>query len=414
MPFDAHKNLAVATIVTAPSPATTGTSLVVVAGQGARFGAVPFNATVWPADMPPDPTTAEAVRVTARTTDTLTILRAQEGTTARAIVAGDFIAATITAKSLTDIEAGTNFPIVAAAGDVTTGGNLYFSTVGEQHIRHTTLAAADAGSIYVAAAGAVTSSRGAYIGVGGNQASFNPGVVTLLAGNVPTGTVDFLTGASSLRGRWDASGRLLVTVPSAGVIGTTAGLALLGVTGETISSAGTATGAYSHWMFLNGNGFVGSIVTSGSATAYNTTSDARLKTPLNRHTDTAVLRNTVIHNFVWKSDGTAGRGVFAQEAHEVAPFAVSVGGDEVDGHGLLMKPWGVDYSKYVPDLIVGWQHHAATLSALEDHVTRLRTELDGLAASAAIPAARPSWVGQIYQRVCVWLSAWWTPQEITP
>lgn len=104
---DAHANLAISQVATAPSPATSGTSLVVTTGHGGRFPAVPFNAPVWPAGGLPDPSNAEIVRVTARTSDTLTIVRAQEGTTARAIVVGDRIAAGITAKTLTDIETPT-------------------------------------------------------------------------------------------------------------------------------------------------------------------------------------------------------------------------------------------------------------------------------------------------------------------
>ena len=101
---DAHANFAVSAVATAPSPATSGTSLVVTAGHGSRFPAVPFNATIWPSGSSPDPSNAEIVRVTARSTDTLTITRAQESTTARTVVVGDLIAATITAKTLTDVE----------------------------------------------------------------------------------------------------------------------------------------------------------------------------------------------------------------------------------------------------------------------------------------------------------------------
>jgi len=102
---DAHANFAISAVATAPSPATSGTSLVVTASEGARFPAVPFNATIWPSNATPTPANAEIVRVTARTTDTLTIVRAQEGTSARSVVVGDLIAATITKKTLDDIEA---------------------------------------------------------------------------------------------------------------------------------------------------------------------------------------------------------------------------------------------------------------------------------------------------------------------
>lgn len=105
MIFDQHKNFAYSTVATAPSPATSGTSLVVASGEGTRFPTPPFNATIWSTATQPLPTNAEIVRVTARSTDTLTIQRAQESTTARTIVAGDQIAASITAQTLADVEA---------------------------------------------------------------------------------------------------------------------------------------------------------------------------------------------------------------------------------------------------------------------------------------------------------------------
>lgn len=103
--MDAYGNFGYGLITTAPSPATSGTSLTVDTGHGARFPAVPFNATVWPLGEIPDPTNAEIVRVTAIATNTLTITRAQESTTARAIIVGDQIAATITKKTIDDLRA---------------------------------------------------------------------------------------------------------------------------------------------------------------------------------------------------------------------------------------------------------------------------------------------------------------------
>lgn len=101
---DAHKNFPYSTVATAPSPATTGTSMVLAAGGGALMPAVPFNMTVWPVSVQPLASNAEIVQVTLVATDTLTIVRHQEGTSARTIVAGDQCAATITAKTLTDME----------------------------------------------------------------------------------------------------------------------------------------------------------------------------------------------------------------------------------------------------------------------------------------------------------------------
>ena len=81
-------------VATVPSPASSGTSLTVTSGQGSRFPATPFEATIWPAGSVPSSSNAEIVLVTAIATDTLTITRAQEGTTARTVVIGDQIAAT--------------------------------------------------------------------------------------------------------------------------------------------------------------------------------------------------------------------------------------------------------------------------------------------------------------------------------
>lgn len=104
MAYDAHKNFAYSTVPTAPSPPASGTSLVVQAGDGAKFPTPPFNATVWPAGVEPLSGNAEIVRVTAIATDTFTIVRTQEGSSARSIAGGDQIAANITVKTLTDAE----------------------------------------------------------------------------------------------------------------------------------------------------------------------------------------------------------------------------------------------------------------------------------------------------------------------
>jgi len=484
MPFDAHKNLSIATV--ANSPGTAGLSLTVGGGEGARFPAVPFNATVWPATELPTPVNAEVVRVTARTADALTIVRTQEGTTARGIVAGDLIAATITAKSLTDIESGVNFPQLATTGDLllqgggprsiglgtsdgadtgylgiyggggagtTRGGYVYLGgnespipgavqlaagnvaggviefytaasalrgrmhpsggfswggttdpgagnlsvtglmgigTVGGGIIRANTQPGADSAFLYLNGGGgsSVDASRGAFFGVGGNQ-SVAPGVIQLVAGNMPAGQIQFYTGASAMRGVMHPSGGFSwggTTDPGASVfrVGPDA-VTCTNVTPGSIETKTTTTGTAYHYAFFNPNGAVGTITTNGSSTTYATTSDARLKTPLGRHTDTGVLRQTVIHNFVWNADGTVGRGVFAQEAHRIAPFAVSVGSDEVDAEGRLTKPWGVDYSKYVPDLITGWQHHDTRIGALFGDQLLAAERLTALEKRLSIP-----------------------------
>jgi hypothetical protein len=106
---DAYANFAYGVVLTPPMPATTGTSLTLNAGQGAQFPVVPFNATVWPIRSVPTYPNAEIVRVTARAGDTLTLVRQQEATQARAIIAGDQIAATLTKKMIDELVAPAAF-----------------------------------------------------------------------------------------------------------------------------------------------------------------------------------------------------------------------------------------------------------------------------------------------------------------
>lgn len=105
MAFDNLKNFAISLVALAPSPATSGTSLTVTSGDGARFPAAPFQAVVWPLGAVPDPTNAEIVRVSAINGDVLTITRAQESSTARTVLVGDQIALAVTAKQFTDLQA---------------------------------------------------------------------------------------------------------------------------------------------------------------------------------------------------------------------------------------------------------------------------------------------------------------------
>jgi hypothetical protein len=102
--FDAHVNLVYVTVVTAPSPRDTGTSAVLLAGDGAKLPAAPFNATAYPPGVDPLTTTGEIVRVTVIATDTLTIVRAQESSIAKSIDVGWRLVVAVTAKTVTDLE----------------------------------------------------------------------------------------------------------------------------------------------------------------------------------------------------------------------------------------------------------------------------------------------------------------------
>lgn len=101
---------------------------------------------------------------------------------------------------------------------------------------------------------------------------------------------------------------------------------------------------------------VGSISTNGSVTAYNTSSDARLKDNIaDASIDSgAVIDAVQVRSWTWKSDGTIGLGFVAQELQKVAPEAVADG------------PWlGVDASKLLPYVIRELQSLRRRVAELE-------------------------------------------------
>lgn len=89
------KDFATGIVATAPSPADSGTSFVLTAGEGARMPKTPFVATAHPANEVPTLDNAEKILVTAVSTDTLTIERAKGQTTAKNIAIGWRISAAV-------------------------------------------------------------------------------------------------------------------------------------------------------------------------------------------------------------------------------------------------------------------------------------------------------------------------------
>lgn len=128
---------------------------------------------------------------------------------------------------------------------------------------------------------------------------------------------------------------------------------------------GTTGTAYQAFFKYNGGG-VGSITSTAVGTAFNVASDERLKNDLGIVTETNVIADTKIHEVVYKADKdkTQLLSVMAQEALLVNPQAVTVGGDEIVD-GSLVNPWFVDYSKYVPALIVEVQSLRRRVQKLE-------------------------------------------------
>lgn len=128
------------------------------------------------------------------------------------------------------------------------------------------------------------------------------------------------------------------------------------------TTAGTPNATFVNFLNSSGATTVGSISYNGTVTAFNTTSDARLKIDRGIATDVGLLEKIKVHDFVWRANGVPDVGIFAQELAVIKPSAVTRGDDDED----VSEPWQVNYPSLVADLIVGWQHHEARIKALEE------------------------------------------------
>ncbi len=126
------KDFATGTVLTAPSPATSGTSLVLQSGEGARMPAAPFYATAHPATELPTLDNAEKILVTAKSTDTLTITRAQGSTTAKSIAAGWRISNAIFEKDIVQIPVTVSTAAATATKVGSTSGGGYTPETGDR------------------------------------------------------------------------------------------------------------------------------------------------------------------------------------------------------------------------------------------------------------------------------------------
>jgi hypothetical protein len=201
------------------------------------------------------------------------------------------------------------------------------------------------------------------------------------------GTIKFFTDTSSTvavgtnitpteRARIDSNGRLFVnttTEPGSNdsVVAIKAGgtsksrcLSLEAVVGTSVIIQ----------TFRNTNGQVGYIETVGSATAYVTSSDYRLKNtvaPMTGALAKVALLKPVTYK--WNVDGSDGEGFIAHELAEVAPQCVSGEKDAVDAKGNPQYQ-GIDTSFLVATLTAAIQEQQALIQSLTDRITALEAK----------------------------------------
>lgn len=156
-------NFATSTVASAPSPATSGTSLDVASGHGTRFPSVNFYAVLHPSGEIPTLDNAEVVLVTAVSTDTFTITRAQKGTSAKSVAVGWRISNPILtddfldpANNLSDLTSASTARTNLGLGSIATQAASNVSITGGSITGITDLAVADGGTGASTASGART------------------------------------------------------------------------------------------------------------------------------------------------------------------------------------------------------------------------------------------------------------------
>jgi hypothetical protein len=201
---------------------------------------------------------------------------------------------------------------------------------------------------------ATTSNQGVMLGW---NASNGSGDANIVWGTYYTGTAPLTFSSSdgstlSEKMRIDSSGNLLVGTTSA-----LSGNTFKASSGAAATFSTTTTSNFSLIYFYNGS-YVGSITTNGSVTAYNTSSDYRLKENI-VDAPSGNINDIKVRSFDWIADGTHQTyGMVAQELVEVAPYAVHQPQDPEE----MMA---VDYSKLVPMMIKEIQDLKQRIATLE-------------------------------------------------
>lgn len=178
----------------------------------------------------------------------------------------------------------------------------------------------------------------------------------------------------------DPSGNLLVGTTIANPAGATYSgqIALVSAGGTTktgINVATTATTSKAIEFQYTGFGVIGSISTTTTATAYNTSSDYRLKhdvQPMTNGLTTIGALKPVTYK--WNADDSDGEGFIAHELQDVIPHAVTGIKDAVDDEGRPLHQ-GVDYSKIVVHLVAALQEAVAKIDDLSAEVTALKAKV---------------------------------------
>jgi hypothetical protein len=144
----------------------------------------------------------------------------------------------------------------------------------------------------------------------------------------------------------------------------------------------TSSSAYNQFQFKINGTDVGQIQTSGSSTAYQTSSDYRLKENIQPMQGAlAKVAQLKPVTYKWKLDGSDGQGFIAHELQEIIPDCVGGTKDEVDADGNP-KYQGIDTSFLVATLTAALQETKALIDTQAETINALTARIVALESKA--------------------------------
>jgi hypothetical protein len=204
-------------------------------------------------------------------------------------------------------------------------------------------------------------------------ACFNDAVSATVQLSIQASPLLFRGAGGAEVGRWDSSGRFLVGTSTTDDTATGAR-----ITGTEIRATNTDQVCYFNRQgsdgtivnFNRSNVSVGTISVTTSATAYNTSSDYRLKENVAPVTDGIIrLQQLKPSRFNFIADPkTVVDGFIAHEVQTIVPEAITGEKDAVDADGNPVYQ-GIDQSKLVPLLTAALQEAVAKIESLETRLT---------------------------------------------